>query len=80
MMWGYYGGMGWSWIIGLVVLLALLAVAIVLIVRLVPGARHSEKDADASASAARRILDERYARGELTTAEYQERLAALRER
>ncbi len=79
-MWGDYGGMGWSWIIGLIVLIAVVIVAVVLIVRLVPGEGRSQQNAGAAVPEARRILDERYARGELTTAEYQERILALQQR
>jgi len=77
MMWGGYGGMGWSWIIGLVVMTVVVAVAVGVIVRLVPDGRNTRNASEPTVTSARHILDERYARGELTTAEYQERVAVL---
>lgn len=74
-MWGY----GLLVIIGLVVL-------VVLVVRVLSGGLGGESpDQTGSPSAvrdsgrgrAREVLDERYARGELSTAEYEERLRTL---
>lgn len=77
MMWPMMGGMMLIW-------LALIALVVWLVVRYTPS-RASGRDhptapteeADTTGSA-RRILAERYARGELDTDEHTQRLAALR--
>lgn len=71
MMWGYgFGWFGWVFMVGF---WALVVVATVWVIRSVADGR------DASgASAARRILDERFASGDLSMAEYEERRRALR--
>ena len=70
-----WGGMVWGW-----VFLALIAVGVVLLVTaLVRGRRGSTESRPAGGSRAREILDERYARGEIDTAEYQNRLQQLGE-
>lgn len=88
MMGGYGSMMGWTWLfwallIGGIVLLVVLAV------RFFSGGmnrggtgRGQVPGADgpaSGASAARRTLDERYARGELSTEEYRDRLNVLGE-
>ena len=77
-------GMGWGWLFWLLVLAGLIFL-VVLAVRLVAGGV-SRSDGGVSTAAqpparnqARELLDERYARGELTTEEYRERLQALSE-
>lgn len=69
-------GMGgwWLLVVGGVVLL------VVLLVRLLVAGRSGEPGGHAPArSAARRLLDERYARGELASEEYHERVRILGE-
>lgn len=70
MMFGYGANMWWMWLWGLVAV-AGLAVLIVVIVRAASGG--------VAAKTPRQILDERYAKGELTTQEYTERLTVLGE-
>ena len=73
-------GMGGAWLFwGLIVVGAVLIA--VLLVRLAAGRRKvaSRPAWGAGRSAARRLLDERYARGELTSDEYQERVRTLGE-
>lgn len=73
-------GMGWGWLFGLLLLGGVIAL-VVLIVRLVSdGSRRSGagQHPDPERNRARTILDERYARGEIDTAEYQERLRTMR--
>lgn len=69
-------GMGGWWLLmvtGVVLL-------VVLLVRLLVAGRSRGPGGDVPArSAARRLLDERYARGELTGEEYQERVRTLGE-
>ena len=81
---GYGTGMGWGGIFWLLMLIGIVLV-IVVVVRAVGGG--VRRDADSTRvpggrtgrSRAREVLDERYARGELTTEEYRERLTALGE-
>ncbi|EPR75440.1 hypothetical protein ADILRU_2264 [Leifsonia rubra CMS 76R] len=81
MMWGY-GNMGWAWGYGLLAL-AGVALLIYVIVRLL--SKKSESDntrsspRQADSSTARRILEERFARGELTAEQYREQLRVLDE-
>jgi putative membrane protein len=72
-MWG--GGWGWMWIGGLVTMLLLVGLVAVIVWAVVRGTRPSPRD---PGSHAREILNERYARGEISTEEYRERLDALR--
>lgn len=77
--WDHMGGWGggWMWLWGL----AMMALFVVLIVWLVragggdPSASHRAERS--STDRARGILAERYARGELSTDEYRERVAGL---
>lgn len=75
MMWGYgYNGWGWMWVVGGLVVVGIVVLVVVLI-------RNSMAPTKAGTTAAtstpRQILDERYARGELTTEEYRERIETL---
>lgn len=81
---GYWGGMGmgmgWGWLFGLLLLAGVVAL-IVLVVRLTTDGRPSaDRDPQTGTGQhrARAILDERYARGEIDTTEYEERLRVLR--
>lgn len=72
--WGHMVGLGggWMWLWGTLMMLtwvALIAAAVWLVVRSLGGGRPNR---------AREILDERYARGDLTTDEYRERLEQFR--
>jgi putative membrane protein len=69
------GGWGWMWLVGL--LSMLLLVALVVAVMWAVTRRGSTNHPDPT-SRAREILDERYARGEISTEEYRERLDGLR--
>lgn len=86
MMYGMGFNMWWMWLFGLLALAGLI-VLIVVIVRIAVGGikgpvGKSNPPAAPSVAAKttpRQILDERYARGELTTEEYRERLTVLGE-
>jgi putative membrane protein len=71
--WGPGGGWGWLW--GPIVLLGWVAVIATVVWFVVSGTRPRERS---GVDRARDVLAERYARGELTTEEYRERLEQLR--
>lgn len=82
-MMGSGAGMGWGWMFGALMMVGVVLL-IVLAVRAIGGGVSSRPPAPGPASGAppgagrvREVLDERYARGELTTEEYQERLRVL---
>lgn len=72
--WGHMSGWGggWMWLWGTITMLtwvAVIAAAVWLVARAL---------GQGDRGRARQLLDERYARGELTTDEYRERVEALR--
>jgi putative membrane protein len=71
--WGPGGGWGWLW--GLIVVLGWLAVIATVGWFVVRSARPGQR---AGVDRARDVLAERYARGELSTEEYRERLEQFR--
>ena len=78
-MWGWHDG--WSWwamVLSMVVFWALVVAGIVLVVRAV-GRPARPRSGDDGASG-RRILDERFARGEIDEAEYRSRRDAMASR
>ncbi|KGJ79633.1 hypothetical protein GY21_04700 [Cryobacterium roopkundense] len=79
MMWGL-GTMGWSWVFGLLAI-AGLAVIMYVVVRLLAntGAPPPSVPNSPEPTGARRILDERFARGELTAEQYRDHLRMLDE-
>jgi putative membrane protein len=87
MMWGNEDNMGsgWGWLVGL---LLLLGIVLLVIWALRAGAARRDGQRYGSAgdlgsrgpSAARQILDERFARGELEAEEYRQRLTVLGEK
>ena len=77
-------GMGWMWFIWPLIMVGIIMLVVVLVrgtTTRTPG-RGGEAppppDGQSGRSRAREILDERYARGEITDQEYQERLRHLR--
>lgn len=80
-MMGYGWGMGWMWIIWLLVIVGVVLVAILLLrggnTRMRGGDRDRRPGSAHHRTRAQEILDERYARGDLTEEEYQERLRVL---
>ena len=72
-------GMGGGWLFGVLIAVGVVLL-IILLVRFLGGGvkRDGRDEQDARRpSSARELLDERYARGELTTEEYQERIRVL---
>jgi putative membrane protein len=69
------GGWGWMWLVGLLSMLLLVALGVVVVWAVTRSGSTSRPD---PTSRAREILNERYARGEISTDEYRERLDALR--
>lgn len=77
--------MGWIWLVGLLVLVGLVLIVFVA-VRAFSGGVDQGSHGGAGAlpgqghrSTARQLLDERYAKGELSSEEYRERLTVLDE-
>ena len=80
MMWGNYGMTTWGWGFGGLVLVGVIVLVIVAVRMSVGKGRPTPPTGTTTTTHgdAARILNERYARGELTTEEYQERKEALR--
>lgn len=88
MMWGYGNGMGWMWLWG-VLLVVGIALLVLVAVRMFgggfrdgygPGGReYPGGPPQTGRSRARQILDERFARGELTAEQYSDHLRVLGE-
>ncbi|WP_104172933.1 SHOCT domain-containing protein [Arthrobacter sp. Y81] len=88
MMWGYGQGMGWMWLWGPLLLIGI-ALLVLVAVRVAGGGIRSgygPRGPDGSGppqtpggNRAREILDERFARGELTADQYREQLRVLGE-
>jgi putative membrane protein len=70
---GYWGGPGWG-IVGGLVSLAFVVLVVVLVASLI---RNRSGAGPTAASSAIRILEERYARGDISREEFLERRAAL---
>lgn len=68
---------GWGWFFGALLLVGVLLVVAV-VVRVVAGGVRRDGSA-AEQGTARRLLDERYARGEISAEEYRQRRSALDE-
>ncbi|MBC7761932.1 MAG: SHOCT domain-containing protein [Candidatus Saccharibacteria bacterium] len=80
MMWGNYGMSGWSWFFGGLVVIGVVILIIVLLRRSTPvrsDTPSTPPTVAGSAPSPKQILDERYARGELSTEEYRVRLSTL---
>ncbi|TFD33684.1 SHOCT domain-containing protein [Cryobacterium sp. TMT1-19] len=80
MMWGYGGSMGLYWLFGLLTIVGI-SLLVVLMVRLFSGDRSvgPKQGGEVGPGRARQILDERFARGELTAEQYREQRAVLGE-
>ncbi|MBX7444885.1 MULTISPECIES: SHOCT domain-containing protein [unclassified Arthrobacter] len=83
MMWGYGQGGGW-WLWGVLLLLGIALLVVLAVWAFVGGIRGGgtrgwQGHGRPPASTARRILDERFARGELTADQYREQLRVLGE-
>lgn len=76
---GWGMGNGWMWLFGLLVLVGLVLVAVAAVRLLGGGAAAGGPEAGPPPARARELLDERYARGEISTEEYRERRRALDE-
>lgn len=87
MMWGNGFTMAWGWPIGLLMLVALIVLAIWAVRTFASGMDNGDQRGDApptsangERSHARRILDDRFARGELNATDYQQRIDVLEDR
>jgi putative membrane protein len=75
---GFGMGMGWGWLFWLLMVVGVILLVVVAVRALgggVTGAAGGSRPA--ARSRARELLDQRYARGEVSTEEYRERLQAL---
>lgn len=78
-------GMGWGWLFGLLLLAGLVLLVVVVVravsggVRQDPGTTSATNPAGSGRSRAKELLAERYARGEIDTEEYHDRLRTLEE-
>lgn len=78
MMNGYYGGMGWGgWVLMALLMVAFWVLVVVAVVALFRGGAASPSSEVRRPADPRRILDERFARGEIQLDEYQARKDAL---
>ena len=89
MMWGYGGNVGWMWLLGLLLLVGI-ALLVLVAVRVFSGGSgdggrppgYGEAPGTGGTpgrTRARDILDERFAKGELTAEQYREQLRVLDE-
>lgn len=77
MMWN--DGMGWSgWIVMALTAMAFWALVVVAVVALFRDSRPDSRQVQTGSDDARRILDQRFARGEIDANEYQARQVMLR--
>jgi len=78
---GMVGGPGWAWFFGALVLAGIVLIVVVAVRALVGGIQRPARPAEHAphATTAVHILTERHARGEIDTADFQERLRLLRE-
>ncbi len=72
-------GMGWGWLFWLLLVAGVIALVVVLVRVVGGGVTRDGTGAAPAERSARQVLDERYARGELSTEEYQERRRGLGE-
>ena len=86
MMWGYGLNPGWMWLVWVLAMVLIGLVVFVVVWAVNGGARHdvssgrmAQLQPPPTRSTSRQILDERYARGELTADEYREHLKVLGE-
>ena len=70
MMWEWHSGWAWWWMGGMVLFWGLVALVIVLIAR--------QSRTENGRGGAQRILDERFAKGEIDDAEYRRRSGLIR--
>ncbi|MFI1583815.1 SHOCT domain-containing protein [Embleya sp. NPDC020630] len=68
---------GWTWVWGSVMMLLLIAAIVAVVWFLARGASHGRGPSEPAAPSATEVLAQRYARGEIDTDEYRERLAVL---
>ncbi|MHA7273264.1 SHOCT domain-containing protein [Arthrobacter sp. TMT4-20] len=87
MMWGYGQGSAWMWLWGVLLIVGIVLLVLLAVRVLGNGGRVGYASRDASGvggpphgrSTAHQILDERFAKGELTADEYREQLEVLGE-
>lgn len=79
MMGWYYGGMGWGgWLLMILAMLAFWALVVYAVITIFRGTRRSGASPSTDQRDSMRILDERFARGEIDEDEYHTRSIVLR--
>ncbi|MFE3203093.1 SHOCT domain-containing protein [Embleya sp. NPDC059237] len=68
---------GWNWVWGSVMMLLLIAAIVAVVWFLARGATHGRGPSEPAGPSATEVLAQRYARGEIDTEEYRERMAVL---
>jgi putative membrane protein len=83
MMWGYGGNMGWSWLFGLLLVIGIVLLVVVAVRAFSRGGNRGGGPGTTGPvprpSRARQILDQRYAKRELTAEQYREQVQVLGE-
>jgi putative membrane protein len=79
MMWGYGTLMVWMWMWGVLLLVGIALLVLVAVRMFSGGGMQGPPGPYPGRSRARQILDERFARGELTAEQYREQLKVLGE-
>ena len=87
MMWGNGYNMAWGWPVGLLMMVAIVLLIVWAVRTFAGGTDRASQRGDTSVvsgkgerSQARQILDDRFAKGELDTTEYRERLKIIDEK
>lgn len=70
-------GMGWGWLFLVLLVVGVVVLAVVLIRILFGGGRGEQRNPPSMGGRALEVLDERYARGEIDSTEYDERRRRL---
>ena len=79
MMWGYGWDMGWMWLFGLLSLIGIVLLVLLAVRLFSRGGATGQPESGQGRSRARQILDERFAKGELTAEQYSEQIRVLGE-
>lgn len=82
MMWGYGWDFGWMWLFGPLLMIGVVLLVVVAVRLINGGSRRSGPEVTGSSegkSRARQILEERFAKGDLTAEQFREHIQVLDE-